>query len=426
MPPKPPGCEHRVELDLGAEDLLHAAHVLAAGEAVDVAVEVAAAELDAAARLDHLVAEGAALAALAGLGARCGHGGSQGRGRGSQAVQRQAPWRRTQQLVQLGAQAARGPHPVAVAERQLRRLAVSPASSRAGPRPRPCGARTPPSAPRSGSGVAARRRRSSARSGSAGAAGGRRFAAARSPPRRARRARPPATTSFVSPRSLWSTRPRTSTTASGSITAALSACVGLEDEHLDLALEVVERREHHLAAALGADLLASATIPPTVTQAPSGLLAELGERAVDPRAQRVAHLGQRMRRRGTSRASPSPSPAARAARTPPPGSAAGAGPAPRPPPRRRRRRRGRRSSPGRSARPPAPSGPRDCAAGSTSSIPLRRRPGRVERAALDQALDRPLVDRARVDPLAEVPDRVERPRPRAPRGSPRPPRGRRS
>jgi hypothetical protein len=42
---------------------------LAAGEAVDVAVDKFAAEFDAATRLDHLVAEGATLAALADLGA---------------------------------------------------------------------------------------------------------------------------------------------------------------------------------------------------------------------------------------------------------------------------------------------------------------------------------------------------------------------
>ncbi len=62
------GLQHRVELDLGAEDLLHAADVLDAGQRVEVAVEEAAAHLDAAARLDHLVAEGAAAAALACLG----------------------------------------------------------------------------------------------------------------------------------------------------------------------------------------------------------------------------------------------------------------------------------------------------------------------------------------------------------------------
>src|SRR5260221_9974270 len=54
--------EHGGEAHLGAEDLLHAADVLLAVEAVDVAVEVAAAEVDAAARLDHLFAERAALA----------------------------------------------------------------------------------------------------------------------------------------------------------------------------------------------------------------------------------------------------------------------------------------------------------------------------------------------------------------------------
>ena len=39
---------------------------------------------------------------------------------------------------------------------------------------------------------------------------------------------------------------------------------------------------------------------------------------------------------------------------------------------------------------------------------LARRAGRVERAALDQRLDRLLVDGAAVDALAEVPDRGER------------------
>ena len=78
-PPKPPFSSTAAELDLGAEDFLHAADVLAAVEPVDVAVEEAAAEFDAAARLDHLVAEGAALAALADLGARSGHTESLGR-----------------------------------------------------------------------------------------------------------------------------------------------------------------------------------------------------------------------------------------------------------------------------------------------------------------------------------------------------------
>src|SRR3954454_25998 len=65
--------QHRRQVHLRPIDLLHAADVLRTGEAVDVAVEEAAAELDAATRLDHLVAEGAALAALADLGARCSH-----------------------------------------------------------------------------------------------------------------------------------------------------------------------------------------------------------------------------------------------------------------------------------------------------------------------------------------------------------------
>ncbi len=52
--------------------------------------------------------------------------------------------------------------------------------------------------------------------------------------------------------------------------------------------------------------------------------------------------------------------------------------------------------------------PADWAAGSASSIPAPGRAGRVEGAALDQAFDRAFVDRARVDPLAEVPDRGDR------------------
>src|SRR3954452_19366137 len=39
--------------------------------------------------------------------------------------------------------------------------------------------------------------------------------------------------------------------------------------------------------------------------------------------------------------------------------------------------------------------------------------GRVERAAFDQRLERALVDDLRVDPLGEVPDRLERPALRA-------------
>ena len=60
--------EHSLELDLCAEDLLHAAHVLVSAEHVDVAIEEAAAHFDAAARLDHLVAERTTLPALAGSG----------------------------------------------------------------------------------------------------------------------------------------------------------------------------------------------------------------------------------------------------------------------------------------------------------------------------------------------------------------------
>src|SRR6476469_5423968 len=70
--------QNRRQLDLCPVHLLHAADVLLAGEAIDIAVEEAAAEFYATARLDHLVAERAALAALADGRARCGHAKSLG------------------------------------------------------------------------------------------------------------------------------------------------------------------------------------------------------------------------------------------------------------------------------------------------------------------------------------------------------------
>ena len=56
--------EH-VDVDLRPEDLAKAAHVVTAVERVAVAVQVAAAKLEAAAGLDQLVAESPALTALA-------------------------------------------------------------------------------------------------------------------------------------------------------------------------------------------------------------------------------------------------------------------------------------------------------------------------------------------------------------------------
>ena len=73
-PAEAAGLQNGLEIDLGGEDVLHAADVLAAGQHVDEAVEVAAAHFDATARLDHLVAEGAALATLARLLASSWHG----------------------------------------------------------------------------------------------------------------------------------------------------------------------------------------------------------------------------------------------------------------------------------------------------------------------------------------------------------------
>jgi hypothetical protein len=60
--------EH-VDVDLGPEDLAHAAHVATARQLVLVAVEEAAADLDAAPGLDQLVAESSAPATLGGFGA---------------------------------------------------------------------------------------------------------------------------------------------------------------------------------------------------------------------------------------------------------------------------------------------------------------------------------------------------------------------
>ena len=77
MPPKPPPLQlsrlEALDVDLAAEDLLHAAHEAAAGLLVVVQVEELAARCDAAGRVHHPVAERAALAALVQLvGGACG------------------------------------------------------------------------------------------------------------------------------------------------------------------------------------------------------------------------------------------------------------------------------------------------------------------------------------------------------------------
>src|SRR5581483_6341721 len=112
------GLEHR-DVDLGAEDLAHAAHVGGAAEPVPVAVEVSAAELDAAARLDELVAVGPALAAFAGPGA----GGCLLERHEWSLKPAGAAWRglrrhrrRAEELVDLGSQRGAGLHAVRIAE----------------------------------------------------------------------------------------------------------------------------------------------------------------------------------------------------------------------------------------------------------------------------------------------------------------------
>ncbi len=171
--------------------------------------------------------------------------------------------------------------------------------------------------------------------------------------------------------------------------------------------------------------LHSVTMPPTVTQEPSGLLREVGERAVDPGAQRLAHFGERVRGEvGAERL---------LLHRQQLGALELGG-------RDRRAVLGRLA--GARLRRLALAEVEDRALAELRVLlrllagRLRRRqrlehplaggPGRVERAALDQAFDRAFVDRAGVDPLAEVPDRGDRRCPRGRAGSPRPPRGRRS
>ncbi len=236
--------------------------------------------------------------------------------------------------------------------------------------------------------------------------------AARRPPPRSPAAPPRASgsngstswaTSLTSPASFLSTRPRTITILSTSTLLGVRRVGGVEDEHLDLALEVVERGEHHRVALARADALALGDHAADGHPLAVLLVAQLGERAVDLRAQRVAHLLERVA--GEEQAERLLLPLVellalvrqRRHRQVVVGR-----------PRRRRRRRGRRSSPGRAARPAGASRRPPGPAASRSSMPGAGAAERVERAALDQRLDRLLVHGAAVDAAAEVPDRRER------------------
>ena len=134
-PPKPCaralGLLEHVDVDLDAEHLLQATHVAAAGALVLVGVEERAVHLDAAARLDRLVAERAALAALGRLlwswperpwrqvyprSQPLAQRMSRAAGR-RQATSASGP----EQVVQLGAQAARHADAVAGPEAQAAR-----------------------------------------------------------------------------------------------------------------------------------------------------------------------------------------------------------------------------------------------------------------------------------------------------------------
>ncbi len=61
-------------------------------------------------------------------------------------------------------------------------------------------------------------------------------------------------TTVVRPSSFWSTRPFTVTIESTARLSSHFSSADAEDDDLDLALEVVERREHHVGARSGADL----------------------------------------------------------------------------------------------------------------------------------------------------------------------------
>ena len=197
------------------------------------------------------------------------------------------------------------------------------------------------------------------------------------------------TTTHVLPASLWSTRPLHEHDLVDRQRRLVLGQRLAEHEHLDRALEVVERREHHVVAVAGADALGLGDDPADRHPVLVAAVGERGERAVDARAQRLAQRLQRVRgdeqpdrlllgrqqlgllellggdrrvhRRGERRRARRPTPA-----------------------RRRRPRgsslRGRRSSPGRSARPAGSSGrrpgparaPRACPCGSRPSSRARR------------------------------------------------------
>ena len=185
----------------------------------------------------------------------------------------------------------------------------------------------------------------------------------------------------------------------------------VEDEHLHLRLEVVERREQHRLALLRADPLGLGDHPADRHPLAVALAHQVCERAIDARAERRAHLLQRVRRQEE--------------------------------PERLLLHRVQVLALVREvghrrvlAHRPAGSGAETRAAGSCRLLEVEDRglaelgvllrlrsrglcmrqhgqhaaargPGRVERAAADQRLDRLLVHAAAVDALAEVPDRRE-------------------
>ena len=158
-------------------------------------------------------------------------------------------------------------------------------------------------------------------------------------------------------------------------------------------------------------------MPPTVTQSPSRCSASSRERAVDRRAQRLAHLLERVR--GDEQADRLlldreqlglVELLGRDRRVAGAANAAAAAPPPSPP-----HRRGRRSSPGRSARPAGPSARRPAPARARASMPLRVAPVEPNAPHLISASIAFLLTARGVDARAEVPERRRTGRPpRAP------------
>ena len=340
-----------------------------------------------------------------------------------------------EQVVELGLQRRADARPGNPAPKRSRARPRSRSPSRAAPRPRRGSARARPSARRS---ACSPQRRASTRN-STGC--GPRRSAAREPPRRgsdgggalprsppasARTARSPARPAS-SRRVPCGRRGRARSRAVEADLRLVRGVGGVEDDHLDLARR--GRRASRTSSARPTwcgSACACVISPPTVTQAPSGLRSSVGDRAVGALAQQVADVGQRMAREEDAERLLLAGEQLDASRTRPRASAGSA--------RRRARADASPASP-RSKIDPWPESASSCAFApdalrlrpAPSSMPLRVAPVESSAPHLIRLSIAFLLTVRAVDARAEVPDRGERARRRrAPRGSSRPPRSRRS